>query len=60
MRFTIYDLRFTMGKSGVKSSAKATAVQALREDWPPSHFAERLECGVFTAAFVRGRISAGT
>jgi len=59
MRFTIYDLRFTMGRSGVKSGAKATAFQALREDGSPSNFAKRLECGAFTAAFIRRRVTAG-
>ena len=55
VRFTIYDLRFTIGTPGVESGAKATAVQTLREDW--SNCAKRLECGAFTAALVLGVVT---
>jgi hypothetical protein len=36
-----------------ESGAKATALQTLARLASVFHFAKRLECGVFTAAFVR-------
>ena len=35
-----------------KSGAEATAVQTLRDGGAASNFAERLDCGAFTAAFI--------
>jgi len=36
----------------MKSGAEATAVQTLARRPSASNFAERLDCGAFTAAFV--------
>jgi hypothetical protein len=39
-----------------ESGAKATALQALRDVENCMAVAERLECGAFTAAFVRAEV----